>query len=426
MRTLISQRIREARKAKGLSQEDLARGIVSRSYITALENGRIRPSAENLKMLAERLGKPLSYFMPDKLEEAVHKLETLLNQTKAYLSLGEHRPAMASFQVCTTLFNATFPPATLALYYEVQAEVEGKSGGLLKSVMAYISAATEHAKLENHNKAWECRYTAAYDLYSAGHIDHAISIAVDAAKNLTPCVGNAEVLALTHYLIGCAYSAKGDVTSAQSYFRQAEMGAPVDSDMALRSLIAQSSCASQQGDWAKALQTSQQAAELASKSKREQLKAEALIATAVCWVKLGDVGKVHGVLARALSSPGLPNRTKCKAYREIILALTDSQLLYESEPFEEGLRLALADNAGAHSWERVKSLWALEKCLLYRDPSNAREAIDRFTGVFRDLMRYRDAAEVLLYGANILKEQGCITEALNLMEAAVGYLMGKV
>ena len=75
-------------------------GIVSRSYITALENGRIRPTAENLKMLAERLGKPLSYFMPDKLEEAVRQLETLLNQTKVYLALGENQSASDVFQVC--------------------------------------------------------------------------------------------------------------------------------------------------------------------------------------------------------------------------------------------------------------------------------------------------------------------------------------
>ncbi|MBS3985871.1 MAG: helix-turn-helix transcriptional regulator [Selenomonadales bacterium] len=42
---MIGQRIREARKAKGLSQGQLAQGMVSRSYITALENGRIRPTA---------------------------------------------------------------------------------------------------------------------------------------------------------------------------------------------------------------------------------------------------------------------------------------------------------------------------------------------------------------------------------------------
>lgn len=298
---MIGQRIREARKAKGLSQGQLAQGIVSRSYITALENGRIRPTAETLKLLAERLGRPLSHFMPDALEEAARKLETLLNQTKAHLALGDYCAASDAFQVCTTLFSGTFPPATLALYYEIQAEVEGRNGALIKSVMAYMLSAKEYAAFDNHTKAWECRYTAAYDLYNAGHIDHAIHVAVEAAKNLAPCTGSVEFLALTHYLIGCAYSAKGDVAAAQSYFKQAEMEAPIDSDTALRSLIAQSSCAIQQGDLAKALQTSREAAELADKSSREHLKAEALIAAAVCLVKMGDVDSVSGVIARALS-----------------------------------------------------------------------------------------------------------------------------
>jgi len=422
---LINQRIREARRAKGLSQGQLAKGIVSRSYVTALENGRINPTAENLRLLAERLGQPMSYFMPDKLEEAVHKLDALLNQTKAHLALREHRSALDVFQMCTALFSSALPSATLALYYEVQAEVEGKNGALLKAVMAYMLSAREYAALDKRIKAWECKYTAAHSLYTAGHMDHAIYIAIDAAKSLTPCDGDAEFLALTHYFIGCAYSAKGDVTSAQSYFRQAEMEAPRDADTVLRSLIAQSSCAFRQGDLAKALQMSQQAAELAAKSKRDHLKTEALIAVAVCLVKMGDTDKASGALSLALSGPSVPTQTKCKAYREIIFALIDSQLTHLSAPYEDGLRLALADDNGTDNWERVKSLWALEKCRLHRDPKNVREEITRFANAFRDLMRYRDAADVLLFGADIMKGQGHLAEAVALMESAVAHLRGQ-
>jgi len=367
----------------------------------------------------------MSHFLPDTLEEAVQKLGILLNQTKAHLALGEHRSALDAFQMCTALFSSALPPATLALYYEVQAEVEGKNGALLKAVMAYMLSAREYAALDNRIKAWECKYAAAHDLYTAGHMDHAIYIAIDAAKSLTPCAGDAEFLALTHYLIGCAYSAKGDVTSAQIYFRQAEMEAPTDADTALRSLIAQSSCAFRQGDLAKALQTSKQAAELAAKSKRDHLKAEALIAVAVCLVKMGEADKVSEVLSRALSSASISTRTKCKAYREIIFALIDSQLTHLSEPFEDGLRLALSDDNATDNWERIKSLWAIEKCRLHKDPQNAKEEITRFANAFRDLMRYRDAADVLLFGANIMKGQGRLAEAVALMESAVGHLRGQ-
>ena len=142
------------------------------------------------------------------------------------------------------------------------------------------------------------------------------------------------------------------------------------------------------------MQTAKQAAELAAKSKRDHLKAEALIAVAVCLVKMGDTDKASGALSLALSGPSVPTRTKCKAYREILFALIDSKLTHLSEPFEDGLRLALADDNATDNWERIKSLWALEKCRLHKDPQNAKEEITRFANEFRDLMRYRDC---LLY-----------------------------
>jgi tetratricopeptide (TPR) repeat protein len=51
----IGQRIRRARLARNMTQGDLARGIFSVSYISAVERGQIRPSLVALEQLASRL-----------------------------------------------------------------------------------------------------------------------------------------------------------------------------------------------------------------------------------------------------------------------------------------------------------------------------------------------------------------------------------
>ena len=57
---LIGQRLRDIRKAKNLSQDDIARatGFV-RPYISRVENGHIAPRIEILKEWAGALGMPL-------------------------------------------------------------------------------------------------------------------------------------------------------------------------------------------------------------------------------------------------------------------------------------------------------------------------------------------------------------------------------
>ncbi len=57
------ERVREARLAAGLSLGDLAGDDVSRTFIHFVERGRSRPSRRVLELIAERTGRPLSYFL---------------------------------------------------------------------------------------------------------------------------------------------------------------------------------------------------------------------------------------------------------------------------------------------------------------------------------------------------------------------------
>jgi tetratricopeptide (TPR) repeat protein len=60
---IIGERLRQARVAASLTQQELARATFSKGYISAVERGRVIPSVQALRTLAERLGRPISYFL---------------------------------------------------------------------------------------------------------------------------------------------------------------------------------------------------------------------------------------------------------------------------------------------------------------------------------------------------------------------------
>lgn len=59
----IAERVRTARIAANKTQQQLAGETYSKSYISAVERGKMTPSVQALGILAERLGLPMSYFL---------------------------------------------------------------------------------------------------------------------------------------------------------------------------------------------------------------------------------------------------------------------------------------------------------------------------------------------------------------------------
>jgi len=75
----IGEKIRAARLAERLTQEQLAGNDLSKSYISEVERGRRTPRRITLKVLAQRLRKPLSYFLDGAAED---------REAEVYLELG--------------------------------------------------------------------------------------------------------------------------------------------------------------------------------------------------------------------------------------------------------------------------------------------------------------------------------------------------
>jgi tetratricopeptide (TPR) repeat protein len=64
----VGKRLRNMRKARGMTQEALAAPEYTKGYISALERGGVRPSLKALDFLARRLGVPIADFLDSSAE----------------------------------------------------------------------------------------------------------------------------------------------------------------------------------------------------------------------------------------------------------------------------------------------------------------------------------------------------------------------
>src|ERR1700730_17208432 len=58
--------VKQARSEAGLSLAQVAGGEISRTAIYFVETGKAKPSMETLKLIAERTGRPLEFFLTRK------------------------------------------------------------------------------------------------------------------------------------------------------------------------------------------------------------------------------------------------------------------------------------------------------------------------------------------------------------------------
>lgn len=104
MRETLGQRIKKARVARGLTQEQLAAPFLTKAFISHVEHDRSSVSIETLDHLAERLDQPLPYFVlgdphsplaSDVLDILAARAQEDLDRRRYEKALGAHEDATA-------------------------------------------------------------------------------------------------------------------------------------------------------------------------------------------------------------------------------------------------------------------------------------------------------------------------------------------
>lgn len=93
----LGDRLRELRKAIGMSQEELGAGLVTGSYVSLIESGKRAPFPEVLVGLAERLGTTAEYLMTGDTEHDHQEDQLRLRFAEIALANGDADAAHAGF-----------------------------------------------------------------------------------------------------------------------------------------------------------------------------------------------------------------------------------------------------------------------------------------------------------------------------------------
>lgn len=141
MKATLGQKIRDLRIRKGLTQSDLAAGLVTPSMISQIESDKANPSHGLLASIAEKLDTPIEYFLTDtetQMEKvSEYKIAKALMATKQYdkaLSMLEELEREPSPHVSS--IDVSFDLATCYLQAGRFKEATERFENVLDSAMA--------------------------------------------------------------------------------------------------------------------------------------------------------------------------------------------------------------------------------------------------------------------------------------------------
>ena len=94
----VGDRVRALRVAAGLTQTELAGARFSKEYVSQIERGKTRPTADTLAWLAERLGVDAQYLEHGVSADARNRVETRLARAEALSEAHRDQEAVDAFR----------------------------------------------------------------------------------------------------------------------------------------------------------------------------------------------------------------------------------------------------------------------------------------------------------------------------------------
>src|SRR5919205_888457 len=81
--TRLGERLRQLRVAAGMTQTDLAGDRFSKEYVSQIERGKTRPTAETIEWLAAKLGADAGFLEKGVSTDERSRVETVLARAEA-------------------------------------------------------------------------------------------------------------------------------------------------------------------------------------------------------------------------------------------------------------------------------------------------------------------------------------------------------
>src|SRR5215469_1329631 len=106
----LGERLRQLRVAAGLTQSELAGDRFSKEYVSQIERGKTRPTAETIGWLADRLGIDAGFLASGVATDERARLEGALSRAEALYQANEDEDALEAFESLVAAARATGAP----------------------------------------------------------------------------------------------------------------------------------------------------------------------------------------------------------------------------------------------------------------------------------------------------------------------------
>jgi tetratricopeptide (TPR) repeat protein len=181
----LGERVRRLRVAAGLSQTELAGGRFSKEYVSQIERGKTRPTADTLDWLAERLGADPAFLASGVSAVDRYRWEAVLARGEALVEQHRYEDATLEFETALEASRALGAPDLALRGLVGQAWARHELGEVQAAVDLLLEARelAESARFSDLERAdvlfrlGVCRYKLASISTSASLLDEALLLA---------------------------------------------------------------------------------------------------------------------------------------------------------------------------------------------------------------------------------------------------------
>src|SRR5215204_1685483 len=97
----LGTRLRQLRVSAGLTQSELAGDRFSKEYVSQIERGKTRPTAETLAWIAERLSVDVSYLQTGQSWNEYAEVESAVTRAEAAIEGQQFEEALSALEGLT-------------------------------------------------------------------------------------------------------------------------------------------------------------------------------------------------------------------------------------------------------------------------------------------------------------------------------------
>ncbi len=330
MSSIMGEKIRSLRKRLQMTQSELAGNDFTKSFISQIEKGQTRPSLRSLQIIAQRLGRPVSYFLSDEAEATSTRPPNLDHQ----LSLARNHLSNNRTQESLNAFRKALPycmPNDYATIGEIHAtlgRIEFKHGNY-PSASEEFEAAVNALENSHLPEAYiKCLNDLASTYYQMKDYKRACQTLQDASESCDRFgVENPQLRLMIECNFGNTLSRLGDYPKAVKVLESALTTSKSSGEYYLFGKLNQilGYCYDEMGMLSEAVQTTTRAMSFYKLVENKQLQIHSQLNLASHLRKLGEISQAKGLINEVLGTSEISELRfeRAHAHAELALLLLD-------------------------------------------------------------------------------------------------------